>query len=109
MVEGVNSNMIYLIYYKNFCKCCNVPQLSTTVKQIKNQGGTERHKTTLRSPSHLPSKREALSSNPSTTKKERKKRKQVTKLKHKLKKTVKNKHVSEPPLKSSGTVLNCLT
>jgi hypothetical protein len=24
-VEGVNSSMIYLIYCKNFCKCCEVP------------------------------------------------------------------------------------
>jgi hypothetical protein len=22
---GVNANMIYLVYYKNFCKCHNVP------------------------------------------------------------------------------------
>jgi hypothetical protein len=26
MMEGVNSSMIYLIYCKKFCKCCNVPQ-----------------------------------------------------------------------------------
>jgi hypothetical protein len=25
MVEGVNSSMICFIYYKNFCKCHNVP------------------------------------------------------------------------------------
>jgi hypothetical protein len=25
MMEGVNSSMIYLIHYKNFCKCRNVP------------------------------------------------------------------------------------
>jgi hypothetical protein len=25
MAEGVNSSMIYFIYYKNFCKCHNVP------------------------------------------------------------------------------------
>jgi hypothetical protein len=29
MMEGVNSSMMYLIYYKNFCKCHNVPPLST--------------------------------------------------------------------------------
>jgi hypothetical protein len=29
---GVNSNMIYLIYCKNFCKCLNVPPPSTTIK-----------------------------------------------------------------------------
>jgi hypothetical protein len=23
--RGLNSSMIYLIYYKNFCKCHNVP------------------------------------------------------------------------------------
>jgi hypothetical protein len=30
MVEGVNSNMIYLIYCNNFCKCHNVPPPRTT-------------------------------------------------------------------------------
>jgi hypothetical protein len=30
---GVNSSMIHLIYCKNFCKCHNVPPLSTTVKK----------------------------------------------------------------------------
>jgi hypothetical protein len=33
MVEGVNSSMIYLIHCKNFCKCHNVPQPSTTIKE----------------------------------------------------------------------------
>jgi hypothetical protein len=33
MMEGVNSSMIYLIYSKNFCKCCNVPPPSTTIKK----------------------------------------------------------------------------
>jgi hypothetical protein len=32
MVEGVNSNMIYLIYCKYFSKCYNVPLPSTTIK-----------------------------------------------------------------------------
>jgi hypothetical protein len=32
MMGGVNSSMIYLIYYKNFCKCYNVPP-STTIKK----------------------------------------------------------------------------
>jgi hypothetical protein len=30
-VEGVNSSMIYLIHYKNLCKCYNVPPSSTTI------------------------------------------------------------------------------
>jgi hypothetical protein len=33
-MEGINSSMIYLIYCKNFCKCHNVPPLSTTIKKI---------------------------------------------------------------------------
>jgi hypothetical protein len=33
VVEGVNSNMIYLIYCKNFCKCHNVSPPSTTIKK----------------------------------------------------------------------------
>jgi hypothetical protein len=28
MVEGVNSSMIYLMYYKNLCKCHNVLHLA---------------------------------------------------------------------------------
>jgi hypothetical protein len=28
----INSSMIYLIYYKNLCKCHNVPPPSTTIK-----------------------------------------------------------------------------
>jgi hypothetical protein len=32
MIEGVNSSMIYATYYKNFCKCHNVPPPSTTIK-----------------------------------------------------------------------------
>jgi hypothetical protein len=32
MVEGVNLTMIYLIYYKNFCKWHSVPPPSTTIK-----------------------------------------------------------------------------
>jgi hypothetical protein len=31
-VEGVNSSRIYLIHCKNFCKCHNVLQPSTTIK-----------------------------------------------------------------------------
>jgi hypothetical protein len=31
---GVNSNMMYLIYYKNFCKCHNVPSPSKTIKKV---------------------------------------------------------------------------
>jgi hypothetical protein len=35
MMEGVNSSMIYMIDYKNFCKCHNVPSPSTTIKNKK--------------------------------------------------------------------------
>jgi hypothetical protein len=34
MEEGVNSSMLYMIYYKNICKCHNVPLPSTTIKKI---------------------------------------------------------------------------
>jgi hypothetical protein len=34
MVKGMNSNIIYLINCKNFCKCHNVSPLSTII-QIK--------------------------------------------------------------------------
>jgi hypothetical protein len=37
MVEWVNSNMIYLIYCKNFCKCHNVSPTSTTTKKQTNR------------------------------------------------------------------------
>jgi hypothetical protein len=30
---GVNSSIMYLIHYKNFCKCHNVPPSSTTIKE----------------------------------------------------------------------------
>jgi hypothetical protein len=33
----VNSTMIYLIHYKNFCKCHNVHSPSTTIKKFKKQ------------------------------------------------------------------------
>jgi hypothetical protein len=33
MVEEVNSSMVYLIYYKNTCKCHNVPPPSTIKKE----------------------------------------------------------------------------
>jgi hypothetical protein len=33
MVEGMNSNMMYLIYCKNFCKYHNVTPPSTTKKK----------------------------------------------------------------------------
>jgi hypothetical protein len=33
--EGMNSSMIYLIYFKNLCKCNNVPTLNTTLKNKK--------------------------------------------------------------------------
>jgi hypothetical protein len=34
IIEGVNSSMIYFIYYRNVCKCHNVLSLSTTVKKL---------------------------------------------------------------------------
>jgi hypothetical protein len=36
MVKGVNSSMIYSIYFK-FCKCHNVPPPSTTIKLKKKK------------------------------------------------------------------------
>jgi hypothetical protein len=35
MVEGVNLNIIYLIYCKNFCKYHNVPPPNRTIKEKK--------------------------------------------------------------------------
>jgi hypothetical protein len=35
MVEGVTSIMIYLIYFKNFHKCHNVPPPRTTIKILE--------------------------------------------------------------------------
>jgi hypothetical protein len=35
-VEGVNSNMICLIHYKNLCKCYNVAPPSETIKNKSN-------------------------------------------------------------------------
>jgi hypothetical protein len=32
-MEEVNSSMTYLIYFKNFCKCHNVPPASATIKR----------------------------------------------------------------------------
>jgi hypothetical protein len=37
MMEGVNSSMICLIYYKNICKCHNIPPLITTIKKLGNK------------------------------------------------------------------------
>jgi hypothetical protein len=31
MMKGVNSNMIYLVHYKNFCKCYNASPPSTSI------------------------------------------------------------------------------
>jgi hypothetical protein len=46
MMEGVNSNIIYLIYYKNFCKCHNVPPPSTTkILKIKKPNLQKKKKT----------------------------------------------------------------
>jgi hypothetical protein len=36
-VEGMNSNIINLIYCKNFCKCHNVSPSSTTMKNEKEK------------------------------------------------------------------------
>jgi hypothetical protein len=33
IIKRVNSNMIYLIHYKNFCKCHNIPPPSTAKKE----------------------------------------------------------------------------
>jgi hypothetical protein len=33
MMEGINSSIIYLIYYKNICKCHNVPPPRKTKKK----------------------------------------------------------------------------
>jgi hypothetical protein len=35
LFEEVNSCMIYLIHYKNLCKCHNVPLPITTIKEKK--------------------------------------------------------------------------
>jgi hypothetical protein len=35
MMKGVNSNMPYLIYYKNICKCHNVSSPSRTINFFK--------------------------------------------------------------------------
>jgi hypothetical protein len=32
-MEGMNSSMIYLIYFKNICKCHNIPPHSITIKK----------------------------------------------------------------------------
>jgi hypothetical protein len=50
MVEGVNSNMIYLMCCKNFCKSHNVPPPSTT---IKNNNNNKRFRIGLGVPSSL--------------------------------------------------------
>jgi hypothetical protein len=34
--EGGEFSMKYLVYCKNFCKCHNVPPLSTTIKKLVN-------------------------------------------------------------------------
>jgi hypothetical protein len=37
MMEEVHSSIIYLIYFKNFCKCHSIPLPSTTVKKKKDK------------------------------------------------------------------------
>jgi hypothetical protein len=51
MMEGVNSTMIY---FKNFCKCHNVPSPSTTIIKIKNK--IKKRKSALVSQSFLSSR-----------------------------------------------------
>jgi hypothetical protein len=41
MMEGAKSTMVYLICFKNFCKCPNVPPPSTTMKKEGEEGGRE--------------------------------------------------------------------
>jgi hypothetical protein len=41
MVEGMNSNIMYLIYCKNFCKCHNVSLPNTTIKERRKEGKKE--------------------------------------------------------------------
>jgi hypothetical protein len=43
--DGMNSSKIYLIYFKNFCKCHNVPPPSTTKKKIKFYPSIKAHLT----------------------------------------------------------------
>jgi hypothetical protein len=67
----VNSNMIYLIYCKNFCKCHNVPPPNTAIKKLKIKkikitsikwtGGM------TQVVEHQPCKHKVLNSNPSYT------------------------------------------
>jgi hypothetical protein len=40
-VEGVNSIMIYLIQFKNLCKCSNIPPPSTTIMTKKKKRNKE--------------------------------------------------------------------
>jgi ribonuclease PH len=48
MEEAVNSCMIYLIHYKNLCKCHNVTPLITTIKEKKkDQAWINRKKSIL--------------------------------------------------------------
>jgi hypothetical protein len=42
MVEEVNSSMIYLIYFKNFCKCLNVYPPHTHLTQHNNKSEKKR-------------------------------------------------------------------
>jgi hypothetical protein len=40
---GVNSGMMYLKHYKNFCKCHNVPPAIKTIKNIVIMGNYSIH------------------------------------------------------------------
>jgi hypothetical protein len=44
MMEGVNSNVIYLIYYENICKCHNI---SPPAQQLKKEKKIENRNQTL--------------------------------------------------------------
>jgi hypothetical protein len=37
MIEGLSSSMMYLIHYKNFCKCHKVPPACMTIKKKRNR------------------------------------------------------------------------
>jgi hypothetical protein len=55
MMEGVNSRIIYFIYFKNFCKCHNVPPSSTTIKKRGKKEKKERGIPTMRVPNFFKS------------------------------------------------------
>jgi hypothetical protein len=42
MMESVNSSMVYFTYFKNVCKCHNVPPPSTTIKTKQNNSNNKK-------------------------------------------------------------------